>query len=346
MEEQIKYKIFVSTLLNSNGANEASIAFKDVYKEFMNAIEGTEIELTPIKNTSDIWMRDYMPIQIDKKTFVTYYYQPDYLSCKERKHLITKRFASTAKIEENRNKFWNENESRLPFYAPNAVLRECRLVLDGGNVVVCGEKVILTDKVFIENRPKSTDYVIGELKRAFGKEVIIIPSDPYEIDSARKENELPLCHADGVLAPIDDKTILIADYGNDPLGYVPQLMNALTPHFKPKNIKHFDFGEDWTEDAWIYINFLRIGDLVLMPTVNYIKKSKEEGNETTNLAYQEKLKRCNEKAKQQLKSFLGIDKIKAIDTTTLSLGKNKYGDEINPDNYGGALHCITWEVTE
>lgn len=45
--------------------------------------------------------------------------------------------------------------------------------------------MILTDKIFIENRPKSKEHIIGELRRAFEKEVVIIPSDPYEIRDFR-----------------------------------------------------------------------------------------------------------------------------------------------------------------
>lgn len=45
--------------------------------------------------------------------------------------------------------------------------------------------MILTGKIFIENRPKSKEHIIGELRRAFEKEVVIIPSDPYEIRDFR-----------------------------------------------------------------------------------------------------------------------------------------------------------------
>ena len=172
--------------------------------------------------------------------------------------------------------------------------------------------------------------------------MIIIPSDPYEIEEARnidsqKPCELPLCHADGVLASIDDESILIADYGDDPLGYVPQLMNVLSQHFKPENIKHFDFGDLWEEDVWVYINLLRLGDLVLMPEL--------PGKEA-----------LNDMAENQLKKFLGIRDVKRIDTSFISFGKKADPGEANSpstiptkktdttDNYGGALHCITWEV--
>lgn len=338
MKEQEKYKVYVSSLLNPSGTSGEEL--RNLYEEIARALEGTG-KLIEVKNTSDIWMRDYMPIQIDENTFVTYQYSPDYLWSPERRKYITSRFSTPAKIRAN-----EEKEPLLPFYRPGVELRECRLILDGGNVVVCGDKIILTDKVFIENRPKSKDQIVGELRRAFGKEVIIIPSDPYEIEEARnidsqKPCELPLCHADGVLAPIDDESILIADYSDDPLGYVPQLMNMLSQYFKPENIKHFDFGELWKEDTWVYINFLRLGDLVLMPEL--------PGEEA-----------LNNMAENQLKKYLGINDVKRIDTSFISFGKKRTPKDSNhtapdtptlptektdtTDNYGGALHCITWEV--
>ncbi len=112
-------------------------------------------------------------------------------------------------------------------------------------------------------------------------------------------------------------------------------MNVLGRYFKPENIKHFNFGENWTDDAWVYINFLRVGDLILIPEVEYEKKDDP--------LYIKKLKACNKEAKRQLKEFFGTDKIISIDTTALSLGINKNGEYIN-DNNGGALHCISWDI--
>lgn len=339
MDKTIHYKIFVSSLLNPKG--QSGEALRELYRRINEAIpKNNHIELVEVKNTSDIWMRDYMPIQIDKNTFVTYQYSPDYLWTSERQKYITRRFSTPVRIMANK-----EKEPMLPFYRPGVELRECSLILDGGNVVVCGDKVILTDKVCIENRPKSKDQIIDELKRAFGKEVIIIPSDPYEIEEARNtENpqhyNLPLCHADGVLAPIDEETILIADYGDDRLGYVKELEKVLTQYFKPENIKHLDFGNNWTEDSWIYINFLRVGNLVLMPAL-------DDDSENNRI--------LNNKAENQLKNLLGTDNIVRINTSVISFGKSynhssdnedsfKVRNEEYYDNCGGALHCITWEV--
>ena len=85
MEKKVKYKVFVSSLLNSSGKNEISVILRDLYSRIKDNLKETNsIELIPLKNTSDIWMRDYMPIQIDEKTFVTYEYKHDYLCCEER----------------------------------------------------------------------------------------------------------------------------------------------------------------------------------------------------------------------------------------------------------------------
>ena len=340
MEKKENYKVFVSSLLNSKSKEESSKMLREVYHRIKENLEPHQIELIALKNTSDIWARDYMPIQIDEKTFVAYEYKPDYLCSKGSHKYITKRFSSSDKIKENKEIYKNKEEHELPLYQPNVTVRECHLILDGGNVIVCGDKIILTDKVFIENRSKSPEHVIGELKRAFEKEPVIIPSDPYEIEYSRENYELPLCHADGVLAPINDDTIIISDYGKDPKRYVPALMNVLTRYFKPKNIKQFDFGENWTEDAWVYINFLRVGDLILIPEIEYDKGGKLNPSHKD---YLEKLKACNAEAKRQLKNFSGVENIVGIDTTALTLGIDKDGKEVN-SNCGGALHCISWEV--
>ena len=135
---QENYRIYVSSLLNPSG--ESGEEFKKLYNKVAEALEGTG-KLIEVKNTSDIWMRDYMPIQIDENTFVTYQYSPDYLWSPERRKYITSRFSTPAKIMANK-----EKEPLLPFYRPGVELRECRLILDGGNVVVCGDKIIPSNR--------------------------------------------------------------------------------------------------------------------------------------------------------------------------------------------------------
>lgn len=97
------------------------------------------------------------------------------------------------------------------------------------------------------------------------------------------------------------------------------MQGALSPYFEPENIKHLNFGNQWIKESWIYINFLKVGDLVLMPAL---------GNPN-----------LDNEAKSQLMETLKTNNIHLINTTALSLGHGK-----NTKNFGGALHCISWET--
>lgn len=129
-------------------------------------------------------------------------------------------------------------------------------------MVVCGDKIILTEKVFKENADLSESEITRRIESASGKQAVWIPCDPYEIEECKKNNELPFCHADGVLHTIDDDTVLLSDYIDYDSEYRSELLERLSPHFK---IKEFQFGKARTERSWIYINYLQVGDVVLMP---------------------------------------------------------------------------------
>lgn len=286
-----------------------------------HALNGNDIKYSYIKRAKDIWARDYMPIQISPKTFVCYKYKPDYLLQSENRiQYITTKFYNSESINSTPKK-----EQCSILHKEGFELKNCDLVLDGGNIVLCGNRIILTDKVLRENDTKTKEKIEAELKEAFSVEhVILIPSDPYEIEECAKLNELPLCHADGILAPIDDNRILLSDYGKDDKGYVMLLKETLSPFFDKENIQEFKFGDNWTENSWVYINFLRIGDVVLIPSVG----TNESHNDSDSI--------CDKLAVDQLKNILGIENIIPINTRYLTL-ENKM-------NNGGALHCISWNV--
>jgi agmatine deiminase len=88
------------------------------------------IELKTIPGTSDIWCRDYLPVQIDTGVFARFRYAPDYPQ--DHEVLIT-------------------DYDRL---APIPGVETCRrsdIVLDEVNVVGWGSRCILTDKIYREN---------------------------------------------------------------------------------------------------------------------------------------------------------------------------------------------------
>ncbi len=313
MKDSLTNHVFFSTHFTQPDYHCASAIKK--------ALRNNGIKYSDIKRAKDIWARDYMPVQIAPKTFVCYKYRPDYLlNPEERMQYITTKFYDRESILSTPEK------EQCPILQQEGVeLRNCDLVLDGGNIILCGNRIILTDKVLRENCSKTKDEIVAELKEAFRVEhVIIIPSDPYEIEECSNYDELPLCHADGILAPIDDNSILISDYGNDEKGYVTELKLILSKFFEKENIHEFKFGDKRTDNSWIYINFLRIGNVVLMPTVG----NDENMNDADSI--------CDQLALQQLKYILGVEKVIPINTRYLTLE--------NPENNGGSLHCVSWNV--
>lgn len=285
------------------------------------ALRDNGIKYSDIKRAKDIWVRDFMPIQISPKTFVCYKYRPDYLlQPEERPQYIKTKFYNSESVNSIPIK-----EQCSILHEDGVKLRNCDLVLDGGNIVLCGNRIILTDKVLRENDTKTKEQIEAELKEAFGVEhVILIPSDPYEVEECSKNNDLPLCHADGILAPIDDNRILLSDYGKDDKGYVKLLKKTLSPYFEKDNIIEFQFGDKRTENSWIYINFLRIGNVVLLPTVG-IDESPDDPDCI-----------CDKLAVDQLKDILEIENVIPINTRYLTLD--------NEENNGGSLHCVSWNV--
>ena len=57
------------------------------WKSIKEALLEHEINFEMLPGTKDIWVRDFMPIQKDVKSFIGYEYNPDYL--KEEQQYIT-----------------------------------------------------------------------------------------------------------------------------------------------------------------------------------------------------------------------------------------------------------------
>lgn len=285
MQDNKTNRVFFSACL-TEGYRNCAKAIKDALRE-----NGIVVE-KKIRNTNDIWARDYMPIQIGENKFMRYMYRPDYLW----------------KVENNRQ--YITHNAKCDFLKGKEIV-DCNVVLDGGNVVVCGNKMILTEKVFAENADLQPFEITKRIEQASGKQVIWIPVDPHEVKEARRKNELPLCHADGILHAIDEETILLSNYKDYDLDYRAKLLERLSPYFK---IKEFGFGDKQSDNSWIYINYLQVGKVVLMPTLN---------------------EPADELAVEQLKEYLQVDTIVKIDSNELTF---------NADNGGGSLHCISWNV--
>lgn len=176
-----------------------------------------------------IWSRDYMPIQVNKEKFVRFNYSPDYLK---------------------------DN----PEYKPDtiAILSELGIeaidsdiIIDGGNVISCGDKVIMTDKIIRENPHYQCNKLIDTLRQLLEAEIILIPEDKYD----------EYGHADGMVRYMGNGSVLLNNYCDFDKSLQKKLLSALSPHFE---IVELHYGA-YTDKSWAYINFLHVGQQLFVP---------------------------------------------------------------------------------
>ena len=179
-----------------------------------------------------IWVRDYMPVQVSKDRFIQFRYEPDYLM---------------------------EN----PEYKPDVhcILSQlgidvcCSPInLDGGNIISCGDKVIMTDRIFKENPQYSHDRLIEELTGLLEAEPVLIPWDIFE----------EYGHADGMVRYMGADNVLLNNYCDFDKALRKRLLAALKPHF---NIAELHFGT-FTDNSWAYLNFLHVGQHIFVPMIS------------------------------------------------------------------------------
>jgi len=189
-----------------------------------------------LEKTKDIWVRDYMPIQVSEDKFIEYRYDPDYLqgTGKERREVKT--------------------YPDIVCDWLNLKTIKTDIILDGGNVIKSKNCVILTDKIVTENQHlcKKTE-LIKHLEELFEVEhVILIPWPKAE----------EYGHSDGMLRFIDEETVLINE-----IERTPSLERRLKEHglkweYLSYNVKKKN------KYSWAYINFLQTNDLILLPKFN------------------------------------------------------------------------------
>ena len=157
--------------------------YMPAYKSLLDALYSRRVHMNSLPLTASkkhIWARDYMPIQLDKGQFLLYTYHPDYL---------------------------HGFEDFIPDY--RAICKDLGLecvstdiVLDGGNVVKCGDKVIMTDKIIEENPMRFYKDILRELENHFQAQIVLIPRDRYDRYG----------HADGMVRWIDGNRVLLNNY--------------------------------------------------------------------------------------------------------------------------------------
>ena len=179
-----------------------------------------------------IWTRDYMPVQVSKEKFVRFNYSPDYLKDNPEYKPDTSAILSALGIH----------------------VLDSDIIVDGGNVISCGNKVIMTDKIFRENPNYDRDVLIDTLGQLLEAEIVLIPEDYYD----------EYGHADGMVRYMGEGRVLLNNYCDFDKALRKRLLAALSPHF---DITELHYGTH-TDKSWAYLNFLHVGHHIFIPMMD------------------------------------------------------------------------------
>ena len=256
------------------------------FNQLTSILKKHNVDYRLLKGTKDIWCRDFMPIQTESGKLIQFRYEPSYLKD---------------------NKEWEDSRSdvrevcRMNGFEPVF----SNINLDGGNVLLCSGRAIVSNRIFTEN-PEYTDKekLVKELSELLEAEVIIIPAQNGDMTG----------HADGMVRFVDRDTIL----GNNRSAEYKYWTNAIEKVMREKCLKYIDvpFFYDYKDSKHpyhaigVYVNYLAVSNLIVLPIFEV------EGNRDT----------------EAIAAFKQIFPDKIIETIN-------YNDVALE---GGVLNCTTW----
>lgn len=158
--------------------------FPRLHKSLIEAFKAAHVKCWELPFTGEktrLWVRDWMPITVDRKgDMAQFLYDPDYL-----------RAPRYAKYKPDMVPIW-EDMGITPF--------RYDIKLDGGNVLTDKKgRVYLTDKIFLENPNYSREQLLAKLKHALNaRSIKIVHWDKSDIYG----------HVDGMMAIADDGSLI------------------------------------------------------------------------------------------------------------------------------------------
>lgn len=216
---------------------------KDRYPEtcdrLIEILKKHNVKYAFLKGTKDIWCRDYMPVQTESGKFIQFKYNPSYLKG---------------------NKEWEESRSDVEEVCRmnNIHAKSSDINLDGGNVLICEGRAIISDRIFSENPQKSKQELIDKLGKLLECEIIIIKA-------LNSKDEDFTGHADGMVRFVDKYTIL----GNrlaDDYKYIQEDRRKIIEKY---NLTYIDVPFLTTDNhdsaIGVYLNYLEVNDLIVVP---------------------------------------------------------------------------------
>ncbi len=235
--------LHLTTMIHDSDADEVWLSpwlqreFPDIFAGLTEILNKHNVAYGMIPCTNDLWCRDYMPIQIDNDHFVCYTYRPDYL----------------LKPSGNR-RFITDSHTVCRQMLLDA--KSSDIVIDGGNVVKAGNRIIMTEKVFAENPEYDRSSLIRELEKLFECELLFLPWDRAE----------KYGHSDGIVKAISDDTVLMTNYADFDTNMAGKMKKRLSAAFYVETLRYDCRKKD--PRSWAYINFLTVGSLIVLPLLN------------------------------------------------------------------------------
>lgn len=213
--------------------------FPDACNRLIGILEKHSVKYAFLKGTKDIWCRDYMPVQTESGKFIQFQYNPSYLKG---------------------NKDWEESRTDVEEVCRmnNIHAQISDINLDGGNVLICEGRAIISDRIFSENTEKTKQELIDELSKLLECEIIIIKA-------LNSKDEDFTGHADGMVRFVNKNTIL----GNRLVDDYKYIQDDRRKIIEKYNLKYIDvpfFTTDNRDSAiGIYLNYLEVNDLIVVP---------------------------------------------------------------------------------
>lgn len=277
--EEKKNKVYMSALLRYNSEfNPAASRIEDLFKRHA-------VEYDYLSDTNDIWCRDYMPIQVTDEKYVQFTYQPAYLKGFE--HLITKPNAERFQIK--------------------GTCVHSNIILDGGNIVSCGSRTIISNRIFDENpQYRSKLKLVSELEDLLESEVIIFPQIKSDFTG----------HADGYVRWINEGTILINQLDKEYKYWAAAAKKVMASHaLEYVEVPFFEYKSNKAplNSIGCYLNYLELFGIVVLPIFNLNDKLDSE-------------------VLHLISTVFPLKKVLPVNINEIA-------------NHGGLLNCITWTVS-
>ena len=280
----------------------------------LNETKGMQIRCEMLKNVPGCkeyyWCRDYMPVLIsDDGKYATFRFDPDYLrEYKTYVKCIVPQEEVCADLKFDRHV-------------------DLDITFDGGNYVRCGDKVVMTDKIFTENPEENAAKLLKKLEENLQAEIVLLPWDMKEFCG----------HSDGMVTYLGNGRVLLNGcWENKAKSFHEKLMTILKGSFGADNVEVLRLEGVESRHTWCYLNYLLFGDVIFLPRLHAeteAERAAAKADKADAFSLSEEAHKCDTVALDVFEKLFDGYKIKQVYAWPLV-------------RRGGALHCVTWELVE